>query len=92
MYNAGCLKKNITMFVCLISQKPINRFLNHFFSSENWENIHIRGDYQEIFTDKISPEISETLVKIIDFRETMAKRQSPEGGPGVPEMVLQTDR
>ena len=35
MYGTGCLKKNATMFVCLISPQPINRFPNVFFSSEN---------------------------------------------------------
>ena len=26
----GCFEKNVTMFVCLIFSKPINRFLNIF--------------------------------------------------------------
>ena len=55
------------------------------------ENVNIRGDYQEIFSDEISSEISESLLKITDFREAMAKKLSPEGGPGAPDMVLQTD-
>ena len=55
------------------------------------ENVNIKGDYQEIFTNKISSEISETLFNITDFREAMAKKLSPAGGPGAPDMVLQTD-
>ena len=29
--HTGCFKKKVRMFVCLISPKPINRFLNRFF-------------------------------------------------------------
>ena len=29
--STGCLKKNVTMFVCFIFPKPINPFLNNFF-------------------------------------------------------------
>ena len=29
--STGCFKKNATMFVCLISPEPMNRFLNRFF-------------------------------------------------------------
>ena len=42
-------------------------------------NIDVRGEYLEIFTDEISKEISQTLLKITLFRES--KRLSPDGGP-----------
>ena len=31
LLTTGCFKKNVRMFVCWISPKPINRFLNRFF-------------------------------------------------------------
>ena len=31
MFATGCVKKKERVFVCLISVKPINIFLNHFF-------------------------------------------------------------
>ena len=41
-------------------------------------NIDVRGEYSEIFTHEISKEISQTLLNITLFRESM--RQSPNGG------------
>ena len=43
------------------------------------ENIIIKGDYSEIFSDDISKEISQTLLEITNFREHQSS--SPAGGP-----------
>ena len=43
------------------------------------ENIIIKGDYSEIFSDDISKEISQTLLEITNFREHQSL--SPAGGP-----------
>ena len=43
------------------------------------DNVTIKGQYSDIFTEEISKEISETLLKITTFRENM--KLSPEGGP-----------
>ena len=53
------------------------------------ENIEISGDYKEIFTDEISREISKTLFRVTQFRESM--KMSPEGGPIVHLMMLRAD-
>ena len=42
-------------------------------------NIDVRGEYTDIFTEDISQEISQTLLKITQFRENM--KLSPDGGP-----------
>ena len=46
------------------------------------ENINIRGNYKDIFTEKISKKISESLLKISEFRKKMIEKMSPVGGPG----------
>ena len=46
------------------------------------ENINISGNYNEIFTEEISKEISESLLKISQFRENKMENLSPVGGPG----------
>ena len=56
-----------------------------------YENIKIKGNYEEIFSDEISPEISRTLLEIMEFRETKSKNLSPNGGPGASDMMLQAD-
>ena len=43
------------------------------------ENINIRGDYNEIFSEEISKEITQTLLEITTFREHQSL--SPAGGP-----------
>ena len=43
------------------------------------ENINIKGDYSEIFSEEISKEIAKTLLEITNFREN--KNLSPAGGP-----------
>ena len=54
------------------------------------ENIDIRGEYEEIFTEYISKEISQTLMEIMKFRENM--KMSPNGGPSaVHHLMLRTD-
>ena len=55
------------------------------------EKINIKGEYTEIFTEEISPEIAHSLFKITEFREGVTKKLSPEGGPGAPDTVLQAD-
>ena len=43
------------------------------------ENIDVRGKYSDIFTEKISKDITQTLLKISQFRESM--KLSTNGGP-----------
>merc|ERR1712179_641962 len=43
------------------------------------ENIKIKGDYSEIFSEEISKDISKTLLEITKFRENI--NLSPAGGP-----------
>ena len=43
------------------------------------ENVNIKGDYSEIFSEEISKEIAQTLLEISKFREN--KTLSPVGGP-----------
>ena len=53
------------------------------------QHVNINGQYNEIFTEKISEEISDTLLKITTLRENM--KLSPEGGPSALDTVQQTD-
>ena len=43
------------------------------------ENVEIRGEYQEIFSEKVSKEIAQTLLEVTQYRENI--KLSPNGGP-----------
>ena len=47
------------------------------------ENVNIKGNYSEIFSEEISKEITQTLLEITKFRENL--KLSPEGGPSASE-------
>ena len=42
------------------------------------ENIKIQGKYENIFCDKIEPELAETLVKIDNYRKTYIESRKVE--------------